>query len=180
MADYLGQFSTEVSEENEAPEREQETATEDSSSLSDIDWHDVDSIRQHLDLDRRKTSKMMVKPRPKSTQLQDEDYLICPARLHAYLLDHKVWVSAMVSGLENIKWYSEPFSYLELNNEKKRLVKALVESFDTESPFEGFDDVVQGKGKGLIFLFHGLPGLGKTMTAGKYWGQRLKSGNDSE
>jgi len=30
-----------------------------------------------------------------------------------------------------------------------------------------FDDHIQGKGKGMIFLLHGEPGVGKTLTAGK-------------
>lgn len=29
-------------------------------------------------------------------------------------------------------------------------------------------DFVKGKGNGLIFLLHGKPGVGKTVTAGKY------------
>lgn len=29
----------------------------------------------------------------------------------------------------------------------------------------GFDDIVKGKGKGLILVLHGPPGVGKTLTA---------------
>lgn len=29
-----------------------------------------------------------------------------------------------------------------------------------------FDDLIKGKGKGMIFLLHGEPGVGKTLTAG--------------
>ncbi|KAI4271606.1 MAG: hypothetical protein LQ337_005890 [Flavoplaca oasis] len=29
-----------------------------------------------------------------------------------------------------------------------------------------FDDVIKGKGKGLIFLLHGIPGVGKSLRAG--------------
>lgn len=31
-----------------------------------------------------------------------------------------------------------------------------------------FDDLIEGKSKGLIFLLHGEPGVGKTLTAGMY------------
>jgi hypothetical protein len=30
-----------------------------------------------------------------------------------------------------------------------------------------FDDIIKGKGKGMVFLLHGEPGVGKTLTAGK-------------
>ncbi|KAF2801840.1 P-loop containing nucleoside triphosphate hydrolase protein [Mytilinidion resinicola] len=43
----------------------------------------------------------------------------------------------------------------------------LVASFDRGDDVDGFDDVVRGKGQGLIILLHGAPGLGKTMTAGR-------------
>jgi len=29
-----------------------------------------------------------------------------------------------------------------------------------------YQDIVPGKGKGLVFLLYGKPGLGKTLTAG--------------
>jgi hypothetical protein len=31
-----------------------------------------------------------------------------------------------------------------------------------------FDDWIRGKGKGIIFLLHGEPGVGKTYTAGEF------------
>jgi DNA polymerase III delta prime subunit len=34
---------------------------------------------------------------------------------------------------------------------------------------EQVDDIISGKGKGLIFLLTGPPGLGKTLTAGVYF-----------
>ena len=78
----------------------------------------------------------------------------------------KFWALASVAELKEIQWGTDAFNTLELENDKKNLVRALVEGFDTEDAFEGFDDAVQGKGKGLIFLPHGAPGLGKTLTAG--------------
>jgi hypothetical protein len=101
------------------------------------------------------------------TSLSDEDYLICMPSVLAFLLDKKIWVKLYVRNLSEISWFPRPFDYLELEAEKKNMVKDLVENYDTEEAFEGFDDLVQGKGKGLIFLLHGDPGLGKTLTAGK-------------
>jgi hypothetical protein len=101
-------------------------------------------------------------------ELAEIDYLLCPPRIEAFLLDKKIWIMALVEELYEINWYPDPFETLQLAKEKKALIQALVESFNTNEEFAGFDDVVQGKGKGLIFLLHGAPGLGKTYTAGWY------------
>ena len=64
------------------------------------------------------------------------------------------------------------FDDLVIPNEYKRIVKALVKSHALGSrPVEhGVThrqqiDLVRGKGKGLIMLLHGVPGVGKTSTA---------------
>src|SRR5262249_30610823 len=45
----------------------------------------------------------------------------------------------------------------------KSIVKALVSSHKFH-PAQTIDDVVQGKGKSLVFVLHGPPGVGKTLT----------------
>lgn len=50
-----------------------------------------------------------------------------------------------------------------LPHEHKELILALTES-QVENK-EHFDDVIQGKGKGMIMLLSGPPGVGKTLTA---------------
>lgn len=50
-----------------------------------------------------------------------------------------------------------------LPHEHKELILALTES-QVENK-DGFDDVIQGKGKGMIMLLSGPPGVGKTLTA---------------
>jgi hypothetical protein len=41
----------------------------------------------------------------------------------------------------------------------------LVNGFNNRNE-DVYDDIINGKGKGLIFLLHGTPGLGKTLTTG--------------
>jgi SpoVK/Ycf46/Vps4 family AAA+-type ATPase len=48
--------------------------------------------------------------------------------------------------------------------EKKQVLKALVSAHKFHGS-KTIDDVVQGKGKGLVFVLHGPPGVGKTLTA---------------
>jgi hypothetical protein len=57
------------------------------------------------------------------------------------------------------------FSSLVLDQHLKDTIYRLVVAHSTESSH--FDDFVKGKGKGLIGLFFGPPGAGKTLTGTK-------------
>ncbi|KIP08935.1 hypothetical protein PHLGIDRAFT_54181, partial [Phlebiopsis gigantea 11061_1 CR5-6] len=57
----------------------------------------------------------------------------------------------------------EPFERLVLGEKQKRLISALVQQHITNAV--AFDDVVAGKGRGLLGLLCGRPGCGKTLTA---------------
>lgn len=103
---------------------------------------------------------------PQTFELTDEDYLICRRNVVAFLLDRKLWVFyCVISNLREIEWKTDPFNSLQLSADKKRLVHRLVKGFDGGSQADMYDDLIEGKGKGLIFLLHGAPGLGKTLTA---------------
>ena len=56
------------------------------------------------------------------------------------------------------------FDSLQIPENQKSIVKALVESH-TQRASCNIDDVVQGKGRGLVAVLHGSPGTGKTLTA---------------
>ena len=61
-------------------------------------------------------------------------------------------VECAVAGITSIKWSSAPFDSLALPPEQKELVKALAEARMATGSGYGFDDVVEGKGQGLIAL----------------------------
>jgi len=65
--------------------------------------------------------------------------------------------------IQDIVWSDEAFRLLVLSPKTKALIHALVTQHTARSTL--FDDVVQGKGKGLIGLLSGSPGCGKTLTA---------------
>ena len=56
---------------------------------------------------------------------------------------------------------TDAFSSLLLPQSRKDLVHALVKNHG----IDGFDDFIKGKGKGLVFVLYGEPGVGKTFTA---------------
>ena len=58
------------------------------------------------------------------------------------------------------------FNKLQLGREPKDLIKRLVQSHSSTTDKEPMmEDIIKGKGRGLVMLLHGPPGVGKTLTA---------------
>jgi SpoVK/Ycf46/Vps4 family AAA+-type ATPase len=72
----------------------------------------------------------------------------------------KQWGRFAVSDITDIEFRTEAYDQLVMDPEKKAMIRALVE--DNSG---GFSDIISGKGGGCIFLLHGDPGVGKTLTA---------------
>lgn len=76
--------------------------------------------------------------------------------------------------MEPVKWNKEAFDRLVLPPKTKELIKALLltnegRASDPVGVCGGKrQDLIAGKGTGLIVLLHGGPGTGKTLTAGAY------------
>lgn len=101
------------------------------------------------------------KPLPVFT---DEEYLIASPVVLGFAFGEKLWLEFTVSGIKEIVWNDGAYESLVLENNTKDIVKALVESHKYNAA-ESIDDVIQGKGKGLVAVLHGPPGTGKTLTA---------------
>jgi hypothetical protein len=94
--------------------------------------------------------------------------MLCPARARGFSLNDKSWAMFLVDNAQQIAWREDAIDRLELSSGTKNVVQALLEAHEAEqSTSEPFDDVVPGKGRGLVFLFAGDPGLGTTLTVGK-------------
>lgn len=70
-----------------------------------------------------------------------------------------------MSQLSDVVWNEEIFKSLVLEEDQRDLVHDLVQAHESNDSEQVFDDVVRGKGKGLIGLLTGPPGVGKTLTA---------------
>jgi DNA polymerase III delta prime subunit len=75
-----------------------------------------------------------------------------------------------VDKIKDIEYNSDAFESLLLPAEQKRMIHSLVKVHTDERV--RFDDVIKGKGRGMIFLLHGAPGIGKTLTAGTHYRSR--------
>ena len=72
----------------------------------------------------------------------------------------KMWGRLAVDDITPINWRDDAFEKLVLPEREKKLVRSVVEHSG-----DSFSDIVEGKGGGSIFLLHGPPGQGKTLTA---------------
>ncbi|KAJ5719810.1 hypothetical protein N7493_007388 [Penicillium malachiteum] len=95
--------------------------------------------------------------------LTEEQLLLCATRLRGYSLTLKRWVMFDVDRISDIAWNDNAFPKLMLPNGYQNLVLSFVEA-QSESDF-AFDDIIEGKGLGVIMLLVGPPGTGKTLTA---------------
>lgn len=96
-------------------------------------------------------------------KLDDEQLAICNPIVLGYCFGVKQWGGFAIDRCQDVSWQSNAFEQLVLSASRKNLVHSLVRQHKKRK--ETFDDVVQGKGKGLIGLLSGRPGSGKTLTA---------------
>lgn len=91
--------------------------------------------------------------------------LLCPPRVFGFAIRTKVWVQLLVEYVEEINQKSkeEPFNKLELDAKSKEILKTLI--VQHSKGMDLLDDIIPGKGDGLIVLLHGPPGVGETLTA---------------
>jgi hypothetical protein len=91
-----------------------------------------------------------------------DDYLemVWPLAI-GFSLTARGWGDVLVDSLQDIPWQHDIFDRLVLPETRKSMIKALVRNCGSDS----FQDLVQGKGGGTVFLLYGEPGCGKTLTA---------------
>lgn len=101
-------------------------------------------------------------------EFSDEQYLICPPRVLGYHLESRTWLELDVEKLQIIPQLvsDSAFKKLQLQKPLKELIRNLVQSHTSSTGKKALmEDIVKDKGRGLVILLHGPPGVGKTLTA---------------
>lgn len=98
-------------------------------------------------------------------RVPEEFVIYCWPALVGFSFSAKAWGHVLVAGLGGIEFRDKAFDQLVLAEERKQLIRALVRFGSGEGGQNPVDDIVGGKRGGSIFLLHGPPGVGKTLTA---------------
>ncbi|KAI0538398.1 hypothetical protein GGR58DRAFT_468241 [Xylaria digitata] len=104
---------------------------------------------------------------------EPEDLLLLPGHVFAFVFRTRKWACLQLGkgheGKDMLRKRDprpEPWNQLELPDGHKNLVQSLIEShIDGNASSKVHFDLVRAKGKGVIILLHGVPGVGKTSTA---------------
>ena len=124
--------------------------------------------QRERDKEEEQQENAKTKEQDEVKELDDEEALVCPAFVQGFTLREKLWAEFRVDHLKEVEWSAEAYQRLEMDDSTKQIIHALVKSHrkhSAENPPD-FDDIIAGKGLGLVFLLQGPPGLGKTLTAG--------------
>ncbi|EEU43461.1 uncharacterized protein NECHADRAFT_45060 [Fusarium vanettenii 77-13-4] len=109
-----------------------------------------------------KTSDFSLKRPDNLEALSDYQCLLANPWVKGLDLKTKEWAQFFVDDLSPIAWNDEAFTNLVLPGSVKQLAWEFVEN---KALANNFDDFIQDKGRGLIILMFGPPGVGKTYTA---------------
>ena len=94
-------------------------------------------------------------------QVPDEFLITCWPALVGFSFSAKAWGHVLIDGLSHINFQDQAFDRLVLSQERKQIIRAVVRC----GTIPQTQDLISGKQGGLIFLLHGPPGVGKTLTA---------------
>ncbi|KAI1431677.1 P-loop containing nucleoside triphosphate hydrolase protein [Xylaria sp. CBS 124048] len=96
-------------------------------------------------------------------RLSDEDACLTNATVRGFSFTAKKFLEFFVDNVSPIQWDTACFDALVLDAHTKKTIQALVSTHSKER--DSMDDIVNGKGRGLVCVLHGPPGVGKTLTA---------------
>ncbi|THC87944.1 hypothetical protein EYZ11_012610 [Aspergillus tanneri] len=97
-------------------------------------------------------------------QMTDDDFAVCSPTVRCFSFREKVFLECAVSDLHEVEWSPESFQCLRIPQSAKKILLSLVTTRLGLIPTVPFDDVIEGKGRGINILLHGPTGVGKTFT----------------
>jgi hypothetical protein len=117
---------------------------------------------------------------PAEGEFVDEHALFCPSSVSCLNLVNQTELVLAISCLSSVKWNKAALDQLVLHKDKKETLCALIQNY-AKRTIKYLTNIIPGKGvvrssfpllfwtdsdKGLVFVLHGPPGVGKPLTAG--------------
>ncbi|KAM0262769.1 hypothetical protein ACHAQJ_001563 [Trichoderma viride] len=155
----------------------------DSSSSSDSDTDSLDDTSGKRTAVRRLGEKDFLKNK-QHMESRVDDLCFISGMLGGYALKNKIWMEFYIEDVELMVWNDTAYSHLVYDDQQKDLVLSFVQNHNphrvastapvasssastvsSPAPPAPMEDVIVGKGQGLIILLSGPPGTGKTLTA---------------
>lgn len=99
-------------------------------------------------------------------KMTDDELMACSDTVGGYSFKDNQWGAFHLDNLTDMSLDSVAFDSLLLDQDYKKQILSLVQVHEDERL--KFDDLIKGKGKGVVFLLYGEPGTGKTLTAGTH------------
>lgn len=112
------------------------------------------------------TSVQLYDDKEMPEELTDDLRMITSNMVRGYSLNNKEWLQFYLHGTSKIEFNTDAFESLVLPREQEGLKDLLLAIAKAQSKqLDSFDDVVRGKGRGIVLQLSGPPGVGKTLTA---------------
>jgi AAA+ superfamily predicted ATPase len=96
-----------------------------------------------------------------TSSFTNKELALIDPHLYGFSLVTKQWGRFHAKDITEIDFRMDAFDQLVIDEDDKRLILSLVKHVDPSK----VTDFIDGKGGGCTMLFHGKPGLGKTLTA---------------
>ncbi|KAJ2968559.1 hypothetical protein NUW58_g10197 [Xylaria curta] len=108
----------------------------------------------------------------RTQDLDEEELLLLPCRVVAYTFRERRFVMLDIRSLMSLPTSDDVFNDLKIDPANRIMVVSLVKSHLEKQAAQRLrpsirmdQDLIRGKGFGLVILLHGVPGVGKTATA---------------
>ena len=88
-------------------------------------------------------------------KLSEESCLLAPSAVRGFSFTEKKFLEFLVDGLSPVEFNETCFDQLVLPHAHKETVQALVSEHTNAATQGTFDDIVKGKGRGLVLVLHG-------------------------
>ncbi|KAL4950835.1 P-loop containing nucleoside triphosphate hydrolase protein [Aspergillus filifer] len=113
---------------------------------------------------RRREKEGMRQKGIKLQQMTEKNFLVCCPTVRCFSFMEKAFLECAVADLHEAVWNPGSFDCLKIPQDMKQILLSLATSRLGLTQTVPFDDIIEGKGRGINILLHGPTGVGKTFT----------------